>query len=700
MSLPNNNASAPKGNRTRRKSYAGVGVHGAPGARLYNIPDDKAIDFQQEQRLMQERRLQVRRSSVPARPADLSAFAMPLLESDLQDGIGAMDLDSADGRPRSSSGASSNFKLFGGKGRQRNKSGDESGSKNGASPTTATSKMKSFFDTFRPRSKSDVSGLKKPGKKNREAMASMGMDRSMDESSLSQQAPGPPVAQYVPGFKSPTSDPISPMGQILEDQLLGVPGGNGAGGGGGDRVRHKSGGVPGYDKNFMSKFRARSNSDSRTKGVPPMRRPLISQKSLSPPGSPRIYDKSGQQAFSPLRAGAGEPRSAPPMASVRPMSFDHTHAIIYKSDLMRHRYRNGSWLSMESDTEKMEMEDLDENEDQVYSKFMRAHKCYDLIPTSAKLVIFDTQLNVKKAFFALVYNGVRAAPLWDSVKQDYVGMLTITDFINILKRYYREPNNSSGDSSPAPTVRMDELEDHKIATWREVLKEELKPFVFIDPDASLFEAVKALVDNHVHRLPVVDLATGNAIYILTHKRILRFLHIYLRDLPKPSFMGKTLKELAIGTYSDVITASKDMPLIQALHLFVENRISALPVLDDEGMVCDIYAKFDVINLAAEKTYNNLDITIEEALKHRSAADSYEGVATCLETDRLEDVMENIVKAEVHRLVVVDENRQVKGIVSLSDLLNYIILRPMAEDSTKGAAAAAAGPQPGGEESMS
>lgn len=38
----------------------------------------------------------------------------------------------------------------------------------------------------------------------------------------------------------------------------------------------------------------------------------------------------------------------------------------------------------------------DENEEQVYSKFMRAHKCYDLIPTSSKLVIFDTQLNVSR----------------------------------------------------------------------------------------------------------------------------------------------------------------------------------------------------------------------------------------------------------------------------------------------------------------
>ena len=60
---------------------------------------------------------------------------------------------------------------------------------------------------------------------------------------------------------------------------------------------------------------------------------------------------------------------------------------------------------------------LGEDERQIFVKFFKFHKSYDLIPTSAKLVIFDTQLLVKKAFFALVYNGVRAAPLWDSSQQ-------------------------------------------------------------------------------------------------------------------------------------------------------------------------------------------------------------------------------------------------------------------------------------------
>ena len=50
----------------------------------------------------------------------------------------------------------------------------------------------------------------------------------------------------------------------------------------------------------------------------------------------------------------------------------------------------------------------EEEENEILVKFFKFHKCYDLIPTSAKLVVFDTQLLVKKAFFALVYNGKSA----------------------------------------------------------------------------------------------------------------------------------------------------------------------------------------------------------------------------------------------------------------------------------------------------
>uniref|UniRef100_A0A8B9GTP2 5'-AMP-activated protein kinase subunit gamma-1 n=1 Tax=Astyanax mexicanus TaxID=7994 RepID=A0A8B9GTP2_ASTMX len=312
--------------------------------------------------------------------------------------------------------------------------------------------------------------------------------------------------------------------------------------------------------------------------------------------------------------------------------------------------------------EKLELSD-EEPDCDIYTRFMKSHQCYDLIPTSSKLVVFDTTLQVKKAFFALVANGVRAAPLWETKKQSFVGMLTITDFIIILHRYYK-----------SPLVQIYELEEHKIETWRELyLQETFKPLVNISPDASIYDAVYSLIKNKIHRLPVIDPVTGNALYILTHKRILKFLQLFVCEMPKPAFMKLTLGELGIGTYSNIAFIHPDTPIIKALSIFVEKRVSALPVVDINGRVVDIYSKFDVINLAAEKTYNNLDVSVTQALQHRSQY--FEGVMKCNRHETLETIVTRIVKAEVHRLVVVDSNSSIEGIVSLSDILQALVLTP-------------------------
>ncbi|XP_060888688.1 5'-AMP-activated protein kinase subunit gamma-1 isoform X1 [Labrus mixtus] len=313
----------------------------------------------------------------------------------------------------------------------------------------------------------------------------------------------------------------------------------------------------------------------------------------------------------------------------------------------------------------MKKQDVDAT---VYMNFMKSHCCYDAIPTSCKLVIFDTKLQVKKAFFALVANGLRAAPLWDSKLQRFVGMLTITDFINILHCYYR-----------SPLVQMHELENHKIETWRgdsfqNVYLQSSNHFLIsISPEASLFDAIYSLLKYKIHRLPVIDPESGNVLHILTHKRILKFLHIFGKKVPKPAFVGKQIQELGIGTFRNIATVQQTATLYDALSIFVERRVSALPVVDEQGKVVSLYSRFDVINLAAQKTYNNLDMTMQEAVRRRTCF--FEGVLKCYPDETLDAILDRIVTAEVHRLVLVDRADVVKGIISLSDLLQAMVLTP-------------------------
>ncbi|CAG5129978.1 unnamed protein product, partial [Candidula unifasciata] len=177
---------------------------------------------------------------------DLSAFAMPLIDSDAED---TMTDSNEYGRPRSSSGASALKTLLGSKSKSRNKSAEREEKKD---KEKDKDKKKGFFEQFRPRSKSDVSGLKRPLKK-----PSIPTDHSLDESVLTAQT----------NHKSLISsqEAVTPMSQILEGQMLFVSDDA--------RGRHKSGPSTNKDS-FMSKFRARSNSDSKPKSP---RRPLHTQ---------------------------------------------------------------------------------------------------------------------------------------------------------------------------------------------------------------------------------------------------------------------------------------------------------------------------------------------------------------------------------------------------------------------------------------
>ncbi|VDQ05646.1 unnamed protein product [Trichobilharzia regenti] len=238
---------------------------------------------------------------------------------------------------------------------------------------------------------------------------------------------------------------------------------------------------------------------------------------------------------------------------------------------------------------------------------------------SAKLVVFDN-------LFALVYNGVCATILWDSNEQKHIGILTITDFIRILHQYYQYQRS----------------------------------LVYITPENTLLDAVRMLLKHKVHRLQVIDPASENPLHILTHKRVLKYLHIHISELPTPSFMVKKLRDLNPGTMKNVCIVQQNCPVHKALQHFIDRGVSALPLVDQDGQVVDIYAKFDVINSAATRTYQNLDITVYEASNYRHG--KFQGVARCQMDHTLEMIVNKIVDAGVHRLVVVAENK-VLGIVA-------------------------------------
>merc|ERR1719229_21408 len=72
---------------------------------------------------------------------------------------------------------------------------------------------------------------------------------------------------------------------------------------------------------------------------------------------------------------------------------------------------------------------------------------------------------------------------------------------------------------------MSELEEYTIQAWRELMNKQYSSFVSIDAECSLYDGLHQLIKHKIHRLPIIDYTTGNPLYILTHKRILKFIKV-------------------------------------------------------------------------------------------------------------------------------------------------------------------------------
>ena len=100
---------------------------------------------------------------------------------------------------------------------------------------------------------------------------------------------------------------------------------------------------------------------------------------------------------------------------------------------------------------------------------LREHMAYELIPHSGKVVVLDNQLGVLSAFHGLLENSINCAPVWNSLKRKYVGMLSVTDFIDILRHMHskckKEKESEEAGGSVSSTISK-EIEKHTIADWQ------------------------------------------------------------------------------------------------------------------------------------------------------------------------------------------------------------------------------------------
>eukprot|EP01018_Ginkgo_biloba_P033493 Gb_06739 [translate_table: standard] len=330
--------------------------------------------------------------------------------------------------------------------------------------------------------------------------------------------------------------------------------------------------------------------------------------------------------------------------------------------------------------------------------FLAARTAYELLPVSGKVVVLDISLPVKQAFHVLYDQGISVAPLWDSNAGQFVGMLSASDFITILKEL----------GSKGAILSEEELETHTIAAWKDEkmrINQQAdgsgiplrKSLVFVGPDDSLKDVAQKILQHEVATVPVLcssaqDGSSPELLYLASLSGILKCICRHFKYSPSSlPLLQQPICSLPIGIWIPEIgeaggrslaMLSPDAPLSSAFSLLLHARVSAIPIVDDNGSLLDIYARSDITALAKDTAYAR--VRLDELTIHRALQSGQDGVSPggafggvrchmCLRSDTLQRVMERLAVPGVRRLICVEAgSNRVEGIISLSDIFNYLL----------------------------
>jgi CBS domain-containing protein len=219
-----------------------------------------------------------------------------------------------------------------------------------------------------------------------------------------------------------------------------------------------------------------------------------------------------------------------------------------------------------------------------------------------------------------------------------------------------------------PDVKVSEVMQREVAT--------------LHPDSPITAVVELLLDKDFTAVPVVDdqdkvvgmvsdndlLTRGGMKVTISLKRATDL--DYVRGL-HDSLENPHRKVSEVMT-SQVVTITPDAILARAARLMVEKHLKRLPVVDSDGKLVGILGRLDILNTIAAVHLPQWHPAAHPAGAQATVADVMtREVPTVHDSAAVEEIFELLVSSSHKRVVVVDDKRQVVGIIADSDLISRV-----------------------------
>ena len=119
--------------------------------------------------------------------------------------------------------------------------------------------------------------------------------------------------------------------------------------------------------------------------------------------------------------------------------------------------------------------------------------------------------------------------------------------------------------------------------------------------------------------------------------------------------------------TELVNATEDTTIEEALRILVNHKITGLPVLDRGGKMMGVLSEYDILRqLAQVKRIGPADFRKKITFSHK--------VDSISESTPLTHIMKEFVDTRFRRLPVVDDQGKLVGIITRRDLMRVFYYR--------------------------
>lgn len=286
----------------------------------------------------------------------------------------------------------------------------------------------------------------------------------------------------------------------------------------------------------------------------------------------------------------------------------------------------------------------------------------------------DKLLDVWKG---LIEHGFLSVPVLQKTEQRYYGCLDLADIVRVVVNTFSKEARKGEEKFWSEMTEAKAFVDETVDDVMKYPISKRNPFHPVRKGYSLLTACELLArEPELHRVPIVT-DEGQLCNFITQSKLIQFINDN-RDLVGDK-LNKPLSECR-SFFKDVVAVDQDVPAFDAFNIILDKHISAVAVVDSNKQLIGGLSVRDLRELRVQGPY------LRSFWRFFGSAENF---VKCLHSQNsggktvlyhttpnatLGDVLGMLATHNIHRLFIVEseKNRELRGVVSLKDILAEIL----------------------------